>query len=260
MQKIKWVNPWNRANRLDDNFTKDLPGLLIIQYNNIIMCIKTNNKSLRSMSCLWKFTCFLSIALLVYVVLVSTCYHNIDSRASFVSTTQETEDLSYHRTRFLPFEISPNRSTYQIPEQNSPSRFLYLTQTEKCLPEYLLKSSDVIGDSTACQCDVLVLSFNEECKDTFLPHVKYVFRRYSTWTTGRNLLYSISKVREKFYLYNIFMDDDVKLRLLDSTLYNKNLWRVFEDPLRTIQPPIAAIDPWISFHGISNPRIVNQNM
>ena len=138
-------------------------------------------------------------------------------------------------------------------KENSTFKILYLTQTERCLPEYL-KSLEVIGNTTACQCDVLVLSYKEECNYTSLSHVKYIFRPSMTWTTGRNLLYYTAKARDKFYHYYIFMDDDVKLHARDKALSNKNLWRMFEDSLMTIQPPIVTIDPNFDFHGVSQPK------
>ena len=183
------------------------------------------------------------------MLLVSTYYY-IDSRNSFV-TIGQTEGV--YRPKFVPFQPS-NRSTNQVPEENFTLQILYLTQTENCLPEYLL-SPEVIGNTTACQCDVLVLSYKEPCKDTSLPHVKYIFQPSSTWTTGRNLLYEISKVRDKFYLYYIFMDDDVKLHAFDRTLTNRNLWRMFEHSLRTIQPPIATImDSHLKFLDVTRPK------
>ena len=165
--------------------------------------------------------------MLLYVVLASTCYH-IDRSTDQVYLPGETVSLNI--------------------------KILYLTQTEKCLPVYL-KSPEVIGNTTACQCDVLVLSYKEECKDTSLPHVKYIFQPSTTWNTGRNLLYDISKARDKFYLYYIFMDDDVKLRLVETESDNNvNPWRMFEDSLTTIQPPIAVVDSIINFVNVLQPK------
>ena len=193
-------------------------------------------KSVKSMSCLWKFTCCLSISFLI-IVLVSTCYNNVLDRRTAVSWPPGKVPYLYDAS---VEELSCN-PTCQI---------LYLTQTEKCLSEYL-KSPKVIGNATVCQCDVLVLSFKEECKDTSLPHVKYIFHSSTTWTTGRNRLYDAAKASDTFYLYYIFMDSDIKFRTADKTLSNKNLWRVFDDALRTIQPPVVTIDPIIKFNNIS---------
>ena len=193
---------------------------------------------------LLKFTCFLSITLLLYVVLLSTGYYE-DSRVSKMRLTEQTHTAIY---RLKPMDLS---ITYQMLTENSSFHILYLTQTEKCLPKYL-KSPKVIGNRTACQCDVLVLSYKEECKDTSLPHVKYIFQPSTTWTSGRNLLYKISKARVKFYLYYIFMDDDIKLQPPKKT--DNNPWRMFESSLKTIQPAIAVVDPYIKFHRLSQPK------
>ena len=61
------------------------------------------------------------------------------------------------------------------------TRFLYLTQTENCIPTYL-KSLKVIGDSEACQCDVIVPSYKKKCADTSLPHVQYIFNSSKSTT------------------------------------------------------------------------------
>ena len=191
---------------------------------------------------LLKFICFLSITLLLCVVLLTTSYN--DNRRA---PDKQLKELT-QRAKLKTVDVS---ITYQMLKENSTFHVLYLTQTEKCLPKYF-KSHKVIGDTTACQCDVLVLSYKEECKDTSLSHVKYIFQPSTTWTTGRNLLYYTAKARDKFYLYYIFMDDDTKLQLKKTT--DKAPWRMFEDSLKTIQPAIADVDPYIKFINIPQPK------
>ena len=89
---------------------------------------------------------------------------------------------------------------------------LYLTQTENCIPTYL-KSPEVIGDSEACQCDVIIFSYKNKCTDTSFPHVQYLFNssKSTTWTVGRNLLYEAARKRKDKYIHYIFMDDDVHI-------------------------------------------------
>ena len=91
-----------------------------------------------------------------------------------------------------------------------PSRFLYLSQTEGCLPTSLL-TGDVIGNETACRCDVLVLSYKRTCNENHHKHVEYLFNSSTSWASGRNFLYEKAKKRGKAYLYYIFLDDDVSL-------------------------------------------------
>lgn len=119
-----------------------------------------------------------------------------------------------------------------------PSRFLYLTQTESCLPNRLL-TGHVIGNETACRCDVLVLSYKTTCKENPHKHIEYLFNSSTSWGSGRNLLYEKAKKRGKVYLYYIFLDDDIGL---STSTPNTNPWREFEDFLEQIEPSIAAVD------------------
>ncbi len=67
---------------------------------------------------------------------------------------------------------------YQPKELDSrPSRFIYLVQTESCIPDHL-KSPRAIGDASACQCDVLVLSYKKMCTGTPPAHVEYIFNTF----------------------------------------------------------------------------------
>ena len=122
----------------------------------------------------------------------------------------------------------------------APTRFIYLTQTESCIPTYL-KSPEVIGDSEACQCDVIILSYKTKCTDTSLPHVQYIFNssKSITWTTGRNLLYEAAKERKEKYIYYIFTDDDVKLSPVDISTMSP--FRKYEESLKIYQPAVVVI-------------------
>ncbi len=100
------------------------------------------------------------------------------------------------------------------PESDEPTRILYLTQTEECLPGHLRSA---LGNSSACQCDVVVLSYKNVCKDSSLPHVRYLFNRSTTWTTGRNLFTFNIHNTSGGYLYFILMDDDIRLSWAQTT-------------------------------------------
>ena len=100
--------------------------------------------------------------------------------------------------------------TDSVPRQQFSKKFLYLTQTEKCIREHMRPPS-VLGNSSVC--DVLVLSFRERCNDTSLPHVSYIFNTSTTLTTGKTELYYAAKRLNSNYLYYIFIDDDVILEL-----------------------------------------------
>ena len=135
---------------------------------------------------------------------------------------------------------SPDQNNPEIsPEQNFPDArvlFLYLVQTEKCLPPYL-QSNDVLGNGSL-GFEVMALSYKEACDNPLLRHVQYFLNSDTTWTTGRNLLFEAAMNRNKNYLYYIFMDDDIVL----IDFKNSNPWRKFEAFLRSVEPAIAAVD------------------
>ena len=119
-----------------------------------------------------------------------------------------------------------------------PSRFLYLVQTESCLPSNL-RSAETIGDPRICNCDVLVLSYRSACRETPLDHVKYIFDSETTWATGRNVLFEAAMRMKEKYWYYIFIDDDI---ILESTLKNADPWRVYEDFLKQVEPAVGGVD------------------
>ena len=145
--------------------------------------------------------------------------------------------------KYADKEKMPNSPLSHANQENKPSRILYLVQTEECLPGHLRSA---LGNSSSCECDVVVLSYVSNCNDTSLAHVKYLFNSSTTWTSGRNLLYytNIYK-RGEPYLYYILMDDDIVIYWRErwSKMYeNKNPWRAFERFIRKVQPAVAAVE------------------
>ena len=119
---------------------------------------------------------------------------------------------------------------------NKDRRILYLLQTEECLPSHL---KSVLGNSSTCQCDVVVLSYKRICTDTSLSNVRYLFNHSTTWTTGRNLLF-YTGIHHR-YLYYILMDDDIQLGWTRKVARFKDPWRSFEEFLFRVQPAVAAL-------------------
>lgn len=117
--------------------------------------------------------------------------------------------------------------------------FLYLMQTESCIPKALL-SPNVLGDPSVCNCDVLVLGFKSQCTRKYSSHIKHIFQ-HSTWSTGRKYLYNNSISSRKKYMYYIFMDDDTVLTVNHGNK-SRNAWRVFENFLFRLRPPIGISD------------------
>ncbi len=120
---------------------------------------------------------------------------------------------------------------------STPSRLLYLVQTESCLYDRLVQA---FKNASVCQCDALVLSYKQPCTVATSSNVDYLFNSSTTWTTGRNLLYHVAKMRRsERYLYYAFIDDDI---ILEGATEEKQPWRAFEDFLRRIEPAVAAIE------------------
>ena len=128
----------------------------------------------------------------------------------------------------------------KVLEKKKKDNFLYMTMTEKCLPNHLT-SSRAFANATACDCEVMVLSYKQPCNDASLQHVKYIFNSSTSWATGRNLLYELAMQKEKEFLYYIFMDDDIDLEM--KTKDTTNPWRAFEKSLLLYEPAVAA-PPW----------------
>lgn len=96
-------------------------------------------------------------------------------------------------------------------QSSSPKAFIYLTQTEQCLPPNLATSSEIYNLET-CNWDAIVLSLRTKCPVRKLQHITYQFYPSSTWGTGQNVLYFAAIARSPVYHYYIFLDEDVVLR------------------------------------------------
>lgn len=136
-------------------------------------------------------------------------------------------------------EAVPQSAEFQQAMEDGQPIFLYLIQTESCLPEHLA-SPGVFGDGQACRCHVLVLGYQRQCTNSSLPHTEHIFKPSTTWATGRNILVNTAMKRTTKYLYYIFMDDDIDLQMNSGR--NINPWRLFENFLVRVEPAVAAVD------------------
>lgn len=116
---------------------------------------------------------------------------------------------------------------------NVTKEFVYLTQTESCLPPHLapLRSN---------RSDVVVLSWRQPCLDQ--PH--HFFAPDTTWSMGRNmaLLYALVLERRQGwrYRYYILLDDDAALVFVNRTAAAPDEpYRAFEDFLLRFQPAVG---------------------
>ncbi|XP_032224162.1 uncharacterized protein LOC116605550 [Nematostella vectensis] len=161
-----------------------------------------------------------------------------------------------HRVLIGPGTTTSTRSKEPKLEHNNrihlPSGkklFVYLVQTEKCLPGYITLP-EVLGNASSCRCDVIALSFKEICEVGPPSHMEYTFAPNTSWASGRNNLYKRVKARSA-YLYYIFLDDDIRMA------YNK---RATEDmkkitEIRSFEHFLLNVEPAVGF---VNYRVYNQ--
>ena len=188
--------------------------------------------------------CFLTIAILALYLMRTRCVR-------INGTVSAQEECSMHAGRCVQNNIfisnKPAQSDLHNQENNEP-KILYLLQTEECLPSHLRRA---LGDSSACQCDVVVLSYRRSCSDTSLSHVKYLFNSTVTWAAGRNLLfYTNIQNRGDQYLYYIVMDDDVHVKWAtkwEKKFKKRDPWRSFEEFLLRVQPALAVLEIYEKF-------------
>ena len=103
-------------------------------------------------------------------------------------------------------------SVEQISIHVSHKKFIYLVQTEQCIPDVFISGDNSIGNPEECQCDVIVFSFKEKCLNLAPSHVEYIDPRPSTLNIGKNIMYQAAMSRNTDYLYYIFSDDDVEFQ------------------------------------------------
>ena len=142
-------------------------------------------------------------------------------------------------------KVVPQATATEKPTNNSsPKPFVYLTQTEQCLPSNFASSSE-IGDPETCNCDVIVLSFRTKCQVQKSPHITYLFYPNTGWGTGRNVLYFAAITRSPKYHYYIFMDDDVILHfhsIAPPQMKRLPPFRVFEQWLLDYEPAVGIVN------------------
>ncbi|XP_032237493.1 uncharacterized protein LOC116618165 [Nematostella vectensis] len=105
-----------------------------------------------------------------------------------------------------------------MPAGKGEKQFLYVTQTEECLPGHFLRK-DQLGPEGETY-DLLVLSWKSQCTDLskHYHNVRYLYPGINTtWSTGRNILFDQIMEEPKKYLYYIFMDDDIFLNFTDPS-------------------------------------------
>ena len=129
--------------------------------------------------------------------------------------------------------------------KNVTKSFIYLTQTEECLPPNLASSAE-IGDPESCNCDVIVLSYKSECEHpASSSHISYLFEPTTTWAAGRNVLFFTAMRRQPGYHFYILLDDDITLgfnAFTSSEMQKLQPFRVFEEWLMDYEPAFGVVD------------------
>lgn len=183
-------------------------------------------------SCYILFTAVCTILIIVGVSFVRVKPNVLDTNEPFkAAATQVPEASEYAAQRKKAFSTT--------------RPFIYLTQTEQCLPLNLASSAQ-IGDPETCNCDVIVLSFRTECQDEKpASHISYMFDPTTSWASGRNVLFFTAIERRPGYHYYIFIDDDAVLRFNEFTppeMKKLQPFRAFEEWLLDYEPALGVVD------------------
>ena len=161
--------------------------------------------------------------------------------------TQFSEGTDFH----LSFDVSKIHD-YTAQRSVTQKPFVYLTETEQCLPRNLASSSQ-IGDPETCNCDVIVLSFRAKCQDNNQAHITYLFDPNTLFASGRNVLFFAALDRRPGYHYYIFVNDDTILKYNEFTPANMTKmspYRAVEKWLLDYEPAVGVLDYKVH-HGAS---------
>ncbi|KAL9965116.1 hypothetical protein ACROYT_G028870 [Oculina patagonica] len=139
--------------------------------------------------------------------------------------------------------------------------FIYLTETEQCLPPNLATSSQ-IGDPETCNCDVIVLSYRAKCQEDNRSHVSYLFDPNTHFASGRNVLFFAAMDRRPGYRYYIFLDDDAVINHNKETpneMLKLSPFRLVEKWLLDYEPAVGVLD-YVVHHGANFVRRTRKDL
>ena len=169
-----------------------------------------------------------------------------------VYTTKETVgramirlgEISDYHLSVEVFSYNSKLHNYTAHRSTTGKPFIYLTETEQCLPQNLASSSQ-IGDPETCNCDVIVLSFRAKCQDNKQSHITYLFDPNTLFASGRNVLFFAALDRRPGYHYYIFINDDTILKYNEYTPANMTKmspFRAVENWLLDYEPAVGVLD------------------
>ena len=177
---------------------------------------------------------------LISVVLVGTIRYANESAQDMFRISERSN--VYSSTKF--FAYNSKLHDYAAQRSTTKKPFIYLTETEQCLPENLA-SSVQIGDPETCNCDVIVLSFRAKCQENNQSHITYLFDPNTLFASGRNVLFFAAMDRRPGYHYYIFLNDDTILEYNEFTPANMTKmspFRAVEDWLLDYEPAVGVLD------------------
>ena len=177
----------------------------------------------------------------VFSLIVACCFTSV----IFLTTIPNLKEYTIARSTGLP----------------SSKPFVYLTETEKCLPPNLASPSQ-IGDPDTCNCDVIVLSYRAKCQENNRSHVSYLFDPNTQFASGRNVLFFAAMDRRPGYHYYIFLDDDTIIKHNKETPANMlklSPFRLVEKWLLDYEPAVGVLD-YVLHHGASFVRQTRKDL
>lgn len=177
---------------------------------------------------------FIVVASSVFIVGILVRVNNVHEVAIF------TGRIDDHVFSAVFGEYETNKST----EFTTRKPFVYLTETEQCLPPYLASSSN-IGDPQSCNCDVIVLSYRARCQENTHSHVSYLFDPNTLFASGRNVLFFAAMDRKPGYHYYIFLNDDTTLqynKFAPADMKKLSPFRAVETWLLEYEPVVGVLD------------------
>ena len=192
------------------------------------------------------FSVALALSSVVIVGMVLYTKETVQDMIRFRENTDFYSATQYFAYNSKLYDYTAQRSTTQKP-------FIYLTETEQCLPPNLASSSQ-IGDPESCNCDVIVLSFRAKCQDNNQSHITYLFDPNTLFASGRNVLFFAALDRRPGYHYYIFINDDTILEYNEFTPANMTKmspFRAVEKWLLDYEPAVGVLD-YKAFFGASS--------
>ena len=194
------------------------------------------------------FLIALALSSVVIVGMILYAKENVQDMIKFSESTD-----FYSSTQFFAYAGDPKLRDYTAQRSTTQKPFIYLTETEQCLPQNLASSSQ-IGDPETCNCDVIVLSFQAKCQDNNQSHITYLFDSNTLFASGRNVLFFAALDRRPGYHYYIFINDDTILKYNEFTPANMTKmspFRAVEKWLLDYEPAVGVLDYKVH-HGASS--------